>query len=177
MRGSRRSVVVAVVAVVAATLAGLGAGVAAGLLPGGDAPVPHTGVTPTPTPTVVSSPAVPAPPSGTPNAPPTADPSSDARFGPVPSAPAPGCPARPQLLAAAAAEEPGVRGAPVVITGPECAAGWAAALIGMPADGIRRLVLRRSGGGFETVVYQPTLEECPPVLARMPTELRSAVAC
>lgn len=175
---------VTVVAVVAASLAGLGAGVAAGLLPGGDETVRQaTAPVTRASSSVVPSPAVPVPSAGTPDGgTPSASPPGGASPGPAAGAPLstpppPGCPGRPQVLAAAAAEEPGARGAPTVITGPECAAGWAAAIIGVPADGTRRLVLRREGGVFATVVYQPTLDPCPATLARMPAKLRASVAC
>jgi hypothetical protein len=164
---------VAGVTVAAAVSAGLFAGVATGVIPHPTRPAaaPRAGRPAVPTATagtpqrVAGSPAAPA-------SLPVAAPSLGTAAGPAGT-----CPGQPEVLAAAAAEEPGTAGAPMPLTGPACAAGWAAALVGLPDGTTRRIVLRRGTGRFATVVYQRTLETCPPSIAAMPAALRASVAC
>jgi hypothetical protein len=91
--------------------------------------------------------------------------------GPAPRTGGAVCPNGTQVLTAAAEEEGGTT--PILLGGPHCAAGWAAALVGLPDGRTRRIVFR----GGTVVVHQPTLDECPRSIARMPAALRTAVAC
>jgi hypothetical protein len=81
------------------------------------------------------------------------------------------CPNPTEVLTAAASEEDGTT--PMLLAGPHCASGWAAALVGLPDGRTRRIVFRAG----TVVVHQPTLDECPPSIARMPAALRAEVAC
>jgi hypothetical protein len=129
---------------------------------------------PSSTPSSGSSPTPLAVPSSTPLAPaPSIAPSASQ---PSPHVALQECPSRAQVIDAAMARNAG-REEMVVTVGPRCAHGWAAAIVGAPSAGTQRIVFKRESAGFVVVSYQPTMEPCPALLATMPAELRSMVAC